>query len=233
VTQAQPQALAWRGLRPDDFTAMWDLHRASLGNAGPEVVKAETPEFLQGLLAGRGRVTGGFAGGELVAYGVLQLDLLPDDDPRAHLGYGRQHSIAKLAGAAVATAWRGAGLQRTLIAERIRLAGDTGLLFATVAPGNPVSWSNLLASGFAVRAIELRYGGHARYLMLRERAPVHAAPDAAAAAETLAATGLPRQRELLAAGWRGVRAAATPQGPAIVFVPGPPAAHPLQPENAA
>ena len=205
--------LAWRLLAPTDLAAMAALHRASLGSAGPDVVKPESPEFLASLLAGRGRVVAAWDADVLVAYGVLQHGLLPEDDPRPHLRARAGTTLAKLAGAAVAPGWRGLGLQRALVARRIALAQEIDWLFATVAPANPASWRNLLAAGFAVRTIEWRYGGHARYLLLRERGAV---TSAAAAGEDVPAGDLARQQALLAAGWRGV--AAQP-GTAIRYVP--------------
>ena len=108
--------------------------------------------------------------------------------------------LYKLAGAAVAPAWRGQGLQRQLIARRVAWAGDAAL-FATAAPGNVPSWRSLLACGFAVRALQYRYGGHARYLLARVpgAALAHGAP-----ARELAQDDIPGQEALLAQGWQGI-----------------------------
>ena len=159
---------AWRTLGAGDLDAIEQLHRLSIGSAGPDVVKPETRDFFAGLLGGRGRILGCFDGGALVAYGVLQTEILAYDDPRTELGYGADRGIAKLAGAAVAPSHRGAGLQRASIRQRVALAGDTPLLFSTAAPNNTVSLQNLRAEGFEIRATVTRYGGLRRYLLVRE-----------------------------------------------------------------
>lgn len=194
-----PAALDWRPLRPEDLPAMHALHLCSIAGMAVQTVKPETREFLHGLLQGRGRVIGAWQGGALAAYGVLQHDLLAQDDPRALLGLAPGHALYKLAGAAVAPAWRGQGLQRQLIARRVAWAGDAAL-FATAAPGNMPSWRSLLACGFMVRALQYRYGGHARYLLAR--VPGELAPDAPA--QELPLDDLPGQEALLARGWRGM-----------------------------
>ena len=190
---------AWRELGLADLDAIEALHRSSIGAAGPDVVKPENRDFFAGLLKGRGRLVGLFEQ-ELVAYGVLQHDILANDDPREQLGYGASTSIAKLAGAAVASTHRGQGLQRALIRQRITMASEHDVLFSTAAPANVVSWTNLLAEGFETRAIIHRYGGLQRYLMLRERVP--ATLDDMRI--TVPAANLERQADLLTAGWRGV-----------------------------
>lgn len=203
-TPAAPHTLAaleWRALRPDDLPAMHALHLSSIQGMAARIVKPETREFLLSLLQGRGCVIGVWLGDMLVAYGVLQHELLAQDDPRALLGLAPGDALYKLAGAAVAPAWRGQGLQRQLIARRLAWAGDAAL-FATAAPGNQASWRSLLACGFEVRALQYRYGGHARYLLAR--VPGEQAPAPGAGTRELPLDELPRQEVLLAKGWRGI-----------------------------
>ncbi|MBW7899941.1 MAG: hypothetical protein H3C26_00560 [Rhodocyclaceae bacterium] len=191
--------LQWRLLLPHDLPAMHDLHLLGMAGMAAQAVKPESRDFLLGLLQGRGTVIGAWHEDALVAYGVLQHDLLAEDDPRMLLGLDAAQPVRKLAGATVAPGWRGLGLQRMLIERRLACAPRDAALFATAAPCNPPSWRNLLACGFAVRALVYRYGGHARYLLAR----VPQEAGAAGAGLELGGNELPRQQALLAQGWRG------------------------------
>lgn len=198
--------LHWRLLTLSDLDVMEALHRLSMQGMGPQMVKPESRSFLASLLQGRGSVIGAWAGSDLVAYGVLQHDLLPEDDPRHHLGLSAQQPLAKLAGAAVAPAWRRQGLQRALVAKRVACAGSNGVLFATAAPENTASWHNLLACGFTVRALEYRYGGFARYLLVRDVASLllHNEAVSAGVGCELDGAALSQQQALFLQGWHGV-----------------------------
>lgn len=221
----QPHTLAtldWRLLQPADLDTMEALHRLSIAGMAAQLVKPESRDFLASLLQGRGRVIGALAGTQLVAYGVLQHDLLPDDDPRAHLGLALERPVAKLAGAAVDPVWRGQGLQRTLIQQRMAHAADNTVLFATASPGNHASWRSLLACGFAVRAVEYRYGGLARYLLAYD--PATPAPTSgAASALDIDSSALAHQQTLLHAGWQGVAPGSAAGSLRLVPPPGTPA----------
>ena len=193
------QTLQWRTLQPADLDTMFALHLRSIAGLALATVKPETREFLHSLLEGRGQVIGAWQGRALVAYGVLQHDLLAYDDPRAVLGLPAEARVGKLAGAAVEPAWRGQGLQRVLITQRMAAAAGA-TVFATAAPGNPASWRSLLACGLQVRAVQYLYGGHARYLLAR----VPGDAWVPGAAQEVPAEELARQETLLAQGWRGV-----------------------------
>lgn len=218
---AAGDALSWRALGPSDLDAVYALHRQAIGEAiRPEVVKPETRDFFAGILGGRGRMVGVFAdtagaGAELVAYGVLQRVLPAYDDPRPYIGAPAEAPVAKLAGASVAPAHRGQKLQRALIAARVGLAQPGDILFATSAPANPASWINLLSEGFAIRALVPYYGGHLRYLMVRDGTDV--TPRDTRLMSPADAEG---QMALLKAGWRGVAARQGAEGAAIVYVSG-------------
>ncbi|MGU3494992.1 GNAT family N-acetyltransferase [Xanthobacteraceae bacterium A53D] len=206
------EAMTWRALALPDLDAIYALHRQAIGAAiRPEVVKPETRDFFAGILEGRGRIEGVFEAGELIAYGVLQHVLPAYDDPRPHIGAPAEAPVAKLAGASVAPEHRGRGLQRALIAARVRLARAGDILFSTSAPGNPQSWKNLLAEGFAIRALVPYYGGHLRYLMVRDGTGVVVEDT-----RLMSPDDAEGQMALLAGGWRGVAA----DGASIIYVSG-------------
>ena len=205
-------ALDWRWLQASDLDAMEALHHLSRAGMSAQLVKPESRDFLASLLHGRGQVIGACADGQLVAYGALLHNLLPSDDPRPLLHLAPERPLAKLAGACVAPHWRGQHLQRALITQRMARADSRAVLFVTAAPGNYASWRNLLACGFAVRALEVCYGGLTRYLLAYDPA----APAPLARIKSLGARAgsdggldidsldLARQQHLIDAGWQGV-----------------------------
>lgn len=215
---ALPEGLCWRLLGTDDLDAIEALHHDAIRGMGVQAVKPEERSFFLSLLAGRGRVLGIESGSRLIAYGVLQHDLLAYDNPCEALGLPLSSSVVKLAGAAVEHDWRGQGLQRLLIGARVSLAADAGVIFSTAAPANQPSWSSLLACGFSVRALQYRYGGHPRYLMVRLAPGLGAAsPAPGNPGEPIDSADLARQTQRLEQGWWGV--APGPQAGTIRYVP--------------
>lgn len=163
-------ALIWRELEPDDLDAVYALHIAATDAVGaPSLIRPETRDFFEAILAGGGRIAGVFDTAGLLAYGVLQWDLPPVEDLRPLFGLPPDAPFAKLAGASVRPGMWGGGLHENMIARRIVMARDLGLthLYATSAPGNARSWENLLNCGFEVRALIEQYGGNLRYVVYR------------------------------------------------------------------
>ncbi len=209
--------LRWRDLQASDLDLVETLHRAVMAGLGPDVVKPETRAFLADMLGARGNMIGAFDGAALVAYGVLQHDIPPYDDPRREIGLPLDAPLMKLAGASVAPAYRGRSLQREMIAARVSLALQMStvaapVLFATSAPANRASWTNLLAEGFTIRAIKPYYGGYLRYVMVRNTEAMELE-----SAMSVDPSALPEQAALIADGWRGVELRQGPAGPVIAF----------------
>lgn len=188
-----------------DLDAIYALHLKATDAVGrPDLIKPESRDFFARILAGGGRMSGVFRDDVLVAYGVLQLDLPPSEDARPLLGLSAADSLAKLAGASVLPDAWGGGIHDVLIEIRIDQARrlDIQHLYSTAAPGNSRSWENLLAAGFAVRAIIEKYGGHARYILHRD---ISANKVQEGQGAWCAADDVERQRSLIAEGRAGSR----------------------------
>lgn len=198
-------AYAWRDLAASDLQAIVVLHNRVLAALpDPDLVRPESAKFFAGILGGDGRMTGVFAGSELIAYGVFQWRLEPGDDPRATLGLSPATPIGKLAGVVVAAGHRGVGLQGALIRRRVEQGITLGFrhVYSTSAPANWPSWSNLVQQGFRVVALQLRYGGLLRFLLYHR---VTAAPEPfSATPQPCDPTDTERLQHLLDSGYRGV-----------------------------
>lgn len=199
--EAERSEIEWRPLSPNDAAAVHALHMAAVAKAGrPDLIRPETREFFERILAGGGRILGLDDDRGLLAYGVLQWDLPPEEDLRPLFGLAPDAPFAKLAGAAVRPDHWGHGLQESVIAARLDLAGSLGLshLYATSAPGNWRSWANLLNQGLVIRALIEQYGGALRYIFYRDLER----PDAEGKGDAIWVDvgDTDRQRRLIAAG---------------------------------
>jgi ribosomal protein S18 acetylase RimI-like enzyme len=167
------------------------LHHRSIAGMDRGLVKPERRSFFEGVFAGRGEIVGavvdgsdaetGVGAGRLIGYGVLLTVLADGEDAGVRIGLGGNDGLAKIAGTGVDPGFRGRGLQKALVRRRIERAGNLGFrhVFATAAPGNTVSWRNLMAEGFAIVDVVLAYGSLERYLLHRlvDRAARAAAPS--------------------------------------------------------
>lgn len=209
-----------------DLDAIERLHALSLSTfTDRTLVKPETRGFFEAILQRRGAILGyRDEGGALRAYGVLMRELPEGDQTHAILGLAPQTPLYKLAGAAVDPAWRGRGLQRAAIRERLRWLAEAGVTygFATAAPGNVVSWVNLLNEGFRIRALVTAYGTLLRYLLAWQAGQGRHE----GALEWRGWQDVDWQRPRLAAGWQGVAwregaAGSGFEGREIAFAAGP------------
>jgi GNAT superfamily N-acetyltransferase len=199
------KGLGWRVLGSADLESIVGLHRRSIAGMDLQAVKRQTPGLFSSILNGRGQILGVMENDRLIAYGVLQHDLLKHSNPCDALGLPAATTFIKLAGAAVDHGWRRKGIQRALIEARARFANAYGVIFSTAAPINLPSWTNLLACGFAVRKIQFLFGEHPRFLMVRPSKELYGStPDLDHPGEDVDSMRLARQLELLAMGWQGV-----------------------------
>ena len=206
-----PAGLRWQRLTPADHEQVYALHLASLQGIAADVVRQEEPGFFPAILQGHGEVAGVFNGADMVAYTVLQRNLAACDDPRPEWMPNPHQPLVKLAGSGVLPPWRGVGLQKAFIAQRVRMAGPTAQVFGTASPSNPASWRNLLSAGFSLRAIKLMYGGAVRFIGVR--IPGFPTDDTAAGAENeieLDCFDTAAQQHLISQGWHGVGLGAGP-----------------------
>jgi GNAT superfamily N-acetyltransferase len=194
--------LQWRTLCIDDLDRIYALHVEATDRVGrPDLIRPETPDFFAKMLTTHGQMTGVFDDKGLVAYGVLQWDLSIEEDPFGPLRINRETRLAKFAGSSVRPSWWGHGLHSRLISSRIATARSLGFAnaYSTSAPGNHRSWTNLIDEGFRIRALKEQYGGHLRFLLLKDlKADITFDP-----VEWISDEDIDGQRRLLAAGCEG------------------------------
>ena len=213
---AKPDARDFVPLGIEALDDVERLHQLSLSTfTDRTLVKPEKRGFFESILTRRGTILGYRHQGELIAYGVLMHELPDGDRTWEVLGLTERTPLIKLAGAAVHPEWRGRGLQRTAIRarlDRLRAAGGH-YGFATAAPGNVASWSNLLSEGFRVVALVTAYGTLLRYLLSWSDQPLRrmAPPEWRGWRET------DWQATRLAEGWQGIAWREGPQGREIAF----------------
>ena len=169
--ETETVALSWRKLSIADLEVIFALHMAATEKVGrPELIRPETPEFFRHMVTDAGEMVGAFDDQGLLAYGVLQWDLSIEEDPFGPLRLDRSTRLAKFAGSSVRPSFWGHGLHSQLIARRVKVATELGFeqAYSTSAPGNHRSWTNLLGEGFRIRALKEQYGGHLRFLLLKD-----------------------------------------------------------------
>lgn len=170
-----PAGLTLRYAAATDLPAIGDLYERTLASLDPALMARESDTFFEAHVARSGRILCVFDGAALAAYGVLGLPRATDPSFGADLGL-TEADLAKVAqadGVAVDPTWRGRGLHRLLLTWRVTLAAEFGRgpVLSTVAPANLPSLRNMLAAGFAVRALKRKFGGHWRFILQHGAAP--------------------------------------------------------------
>jgi hypothetical protein len=203
-----------------DLDALERVHRDIVDRAPLGTVARETSAFLASHLETDGYTVGLFLEGRLVAYGILGLSGAAHGRLGSLLGLSKQRCerLAVLDGIGVVPALRGRGVHGYLNRVREALADRHGrpLIAASAAPANPVSWRNLMRLGLDVRGLARMFGGHWRYLMLRDESSIPA--DAPAA--LVDALDIAHQQRLLERGCRGARPGHHRGRPAVGYVAG-------------
>jgi hypothetical protein len=200
-----PSGLRWQRLTMADHDRICDLHLASLQGVAPDVVRREEPDFFAATLQGRGELAGIFHGPDMIAYTVLLYEMSAYDDPSPEWNPDPCRPLVKLAGSGVLHAWRGLGLQKAFIAQRVRMAGPQAQVFGTASPANAASWRNLLSSGFTLRGIKLMYEGSPRFIGVRTPVCSIAIHQGIPEGEIeLDCFDIQGQQKLMRQGWQGV-----------------------------
>jgi ribosomal protein S18 acetylase RimI-like enzyme len=168
----QPAVIDFHWRVTGDAARTHALHAAVVAQTPAGMLRPDPLAHFEAHTGAAGQTLGCFLpGGALAAYGVLGLhsatvehlaELLDADPVR----------LAVLDGAAALPEWRGHGLHRHAIEQRIVHAHTLGrtIVAATVAPENIRSVRSLLAAGLQVRRFALLYGGLPRLVLRRDLA---------------------------------------------------------------
>jgi hypothetical protein len=201
-----------------DLDALERVHRAIVDRAPLGTVARETTEFLASHMGDEGHIVGLFFEAQLIAYGILGLSGAAHRRLGGMLNLSAEQCgrLAILDGVGVIPAFRGRGAHAHLNRVRGALADRHGrqLIAATAAPANFASWRNLMRFGLEIRGLARMFGGHWRYLMLREESPTRVESPV----ELVDALDIACQRRLLDLGWRGVRPGHHGDPPAVAYV---------------
>lgn len=138
----------------------------------PEWFAATPAEENAWFLEEPNRIFGIFDEGHLIAYGSVGFQGSNKDNLGWDLGWTEEkvRQCAVLDTIVVDSAYRGKGLQRTLIRccmEYAREVAGCERMLTTVAPGNIYSLKNVQAEGFEIIAEKKKYGGKERYILVR------------------------------------------------------------------
>lgn len=211
-------------LGPGELDELCALHAELHRLAGPRAPFVRESDGFFARHLGRDGVVLGLrsATGALAAYAVLGLPG-PDDALNfgADLGLApaERARVFHLDGTGVRPAWRGRGLQRWLVTERLRLgvAAGRAVALSAVSPRNPRSLANLIAAGLRVVALVEKYGD-VRFMLHWQAEVLPAWSTAAGPHRRVPLDVAPAEhRALLAAGWHGVTLEPGPGGAALVY----------------
>jgi hypothetical protein len=188
-TPRQPTLLTWQPTQ--DAVAVHALHREVLTRTPPGMVRPDPLSHFEAHAGETGQTLGCYAAdGSLAGYGILGLRSGTVDHLADMLG-ADPATLCVLDGAAALPEWRGYGIHRLAIAQRIALARSLGrmLVAATVAPENVRSMFGLLDAGLFIRRFATLYGGLPRLVLLGElaRRPPAPTPQLSVPARDLAA----------------------------------------------
>lgn len=173
TTDTHPIAAHWRIVHEEEANLVHAVHLDALNGVDAGLVRPDTLAHFIQHIGSDGVVIGGFLDRiGMIAYGVLGIS----SETAHHMAHILGVAIADrsrfciLDGAASLPAWRGHGLHRDLIRERVKCARtlDRTLFGATVSPANITSLRGLLEAKFQIAAFAMLYGGMDRLVLIRD-----------------------------------------------------------------
>lgn len=136
----------------------------------PDLFVATSLEENASYLSDPNVIFGAFDQGKLIAYASLAFPSIAPDNLGWDLGWKAQivEHCAKLDTIVVDPAYRGHGLQRTLIQcclSYARVPDPYCMVLTTVSPENTYSLRNVQSEGFQILKRMEKYGGKDRYIL--------------------------------------------------------------------
>lgn len=184
----------------------------------PDMYVPEVPEFVDWHLSGeRGLVFGIFSADQLIACSILGIPRpgmpnFADDLPVAI----DPQRVVHIASSMVAPEFRGFGLQKRLIAQRILIAIglDRPILLARAALSNIVSWRNMLGAGLHIAQLLIMHQTRYRFLLARDlsQSPPHFQP-----VRTVLLQDIPGHQQAIREGLVGYDFKSHPTDPGIIY----------------
>jgi GNAT superfamily N-acetyltransferase len=195
-----PVRLSWRPTH--DPARVYALHLKVIARTPPGMMRPDPLSHFAAHAGANGQTLGCFTPDDiLIGYGVLALHS-PTVDHLADLLDIEPGRLAILDGAAALPEWRGHGIHRLAITQRMELAQSLGrsAVAATVAPENIRSLRGLLDCGLTIRGHAMLYGGMPRLLLRRD---LGRGPGLLLAQQSVPARDIKAHRKALDAGLTG------------------------------
>lgn len=201
------KAYAVRRLAETDVPAVLRLQDIVVGHLADEsIFQPLTEEEYRYITGGKGLMIGVFADGELISFRALLVPYTRE----GHLGIDaglREEELDHVIYQDISSVhpdWRGMGLQRRMadwiMEELAHTDHPYQYVCATVAPFNIASLKDKFAQGMEIAALKPKYGGHLRYIFIKQLAE---RPIRDGAPITCPMDDIEGQQRLLAEGCRG------------------------------
>ncbi len=191
-----------------------------------DIFKPHEEDYFRDIFQFELSVLGVTANDELVAYSIIRVPGLAEDNLGRDLNLGEVElkKVAHLQAFVVHPLFRGCGLQRELAASHLQVLEDMGYehICCTVSPKNPVSLNNILSCGFVIKKLCPKFEGWWRYILCKSisrPAVIREGTGAANATKEvrIRCSDVDGQKELLQKGYEGNRMAQISRDPEIFY----------------